>query len=74
MSGNREGSLKAAATAIGVTLEELLARFERGEKWCSGCRAWHPTEAFGRDASRGDGLAALCRESRKKTRAPTARE
>lgn len=36
-----------------------------GDKWCSGCKFKHPTTAFGKDASRGDGLAAQCLEFRR---------
>jgi hypothetical protein len=33
-------------------------------KWCSGCKTKHPLDAFGRDASRADGLDATCRAFR----------
>ena len=33
-------------------------------KWCTACKADHPVAAFGRDRTRGDGLAARCLASR----------
>lgn len=34
-------------------------------KWCTACKARHPVSAFGRDKTRGDGLAASCLASRR---------
>lgn len=34
-------------------------------KWCTACQTSHERSAFGRDASRGDGLAARCLSSRR---------
>jgi hypothetical protein len=33
-------------------------------KWCTACKERHPKNAFGRDQSRSDGLAARCLASR----------
>lgn len=37
-------------------------------KWCTRCKARHPTSAFGRDRTRGDGLSASCLASRRVVR------
>ena len=40
-------------------------------KWCTSCKAEHPISAFGKDVTRGDGLAARCLASRRvKVRKP----
>jgi len=52
----------AAAARVGLTLAEYDAKVATGEKWCTGCKAWHQRDAFASDASRTDGLAARCRE------------
>lgn len=57
-------SLRVRATAaarIGIPLAEYDARRAAGEKWCTGCRTWHPRAHFAMDRSRGDGLTARCR-------------
>jgi hypothetical protein len=42
-----------------------------GDKWCTACKTHHPVSAFGRDRTRGDGLAASCLASRRvKVRKP----
>lgn len=64
MAGNADGARKTSAKRVGVTLEEYDARLAAGEKWCGKCRAWHSASAFSIDRSRGDGLAATCRDSR----------
>lgn len=61
MSNNALGVLKVAAKRIGVTLEEYQRHQSVGEKWCYACRAWRPVEDFHKDASRGDGLKAVCK-------------
>lgn len=53
-----------AAARIGVTLANYDQQRARGQKWCTGCKAWHHTSRFAKDKSRTDGLAARCRESR----------
>jgi len=64
--GSIEGVRRAAAARIGVTIEEYERRLAEGERWCSGCKAWHPLDAFTRDGSRGDGLARACRDVQSK--------
>ncbi|HUR74416.1 MAG TPA: hypothetical protein VMZ00_09070 [Sporichthya sp.] len=49
-----------AATRLGITLAEYDRRVAAGEKWCGGCRNWHPRASFSTDRSRGDGLAKWC--------------
>ena len=64
--GSREGILKIAAMRSGIPICEYKKRIANGEKWCHGCRSWHPVSAFGKDSSRGDGLSAICRDCRKR--------
>jgi hypothetical protein len=52
---------KTAAARIGVTLDEYDQRRAAGEKWCTGCKQWHPHVDFNIDRSRGDGLGKWCR-------------
>lgn len=58
-----EHRMKVAASRIGVTYEEYRAHREAGEKWCSGCTAWHPLEAFGVRREAADGVYPICREA-----------
>lgn len=67
--GSRLGVLKIAARRAGVSLEEYSAAIARGEKWCTGCRRFHPRTAFGPDRSRYDGLSASCAVARERRRA-----
>jgi hypothetical protein len=60
---NPERAAKAAAKRIGVTHTEYLERRNNNQKWCSGCKEWHPTTAFGTNRSRADGLASTCRSA-----------
>lgn len=55
--------MKTAAARVGIMVTEYERRVAAGLKWCGNCQAWHERDAFARDASRGDGLAAYCRES-----------
>ena len=57
-------AIKVAARRIGIDSEEYKARCIK-EKWCCACKAWHDRIAFDRDSSRGDGLRAQCRVSRR---------
>lgn len=64
MAGSPDGVRKGWAKKLGIPVEDYLARVDAGEKWCGGCKAWHPRSAFGKDQSRRDGLAARCLDSR----------
>jgi hypothetical protein len=46
-----------------MTLDAYLARLVH-EKWCIACKGWHSRSAFGKDASRTDGLDARCLDGR----------
>ncbi len=63
MAGTSAGSMKRLAALVGITLHELSARIEAGEKYCWRCRALHPRSAFNVDESRADGLYPACRDS-----------
>ncbi len=52
----------AAAKRIGLPIDQYMARRDSGQKWCCGCKAWHPTDAFGLSRNRADGLSQQCRE------------
>ena len=53
---------RSAATRLGITTTEYDERTANGLKWCCGCKAWHDRSLFNADRSRGDGLAAKCRD------------
>src|SRR5437660_1214436 len=71
-----ERGRRSAATRIGVPFEEYERRriFER---WCTGCRAWHPLKDFGSDKFRPGGVQSCCRASKnalqRRTRKPVVR-
>lgn len=65
MAQTREGAIKVAAQLIGISPKEYIGHVSSGEKWCTGCKAWHPTQDFGPDKSRPDGLSAKCRNYRR---------
>src|SRR5690349_2233837 len=56
--GSKQGAIKVAAARLGLSLDEYTAKIADGLKWCITCNDWHPVGAFGRDDSRGDGLAS----------------
>lgn len=65
MAQTKEGALKCAAKRAGCTVEEYTAHIKSGEKWCYKCRQWKPRdEAFGKDATRSDGLEPKCYQCR----------
>lgn len=73
--GSATGARKAAATRVGLTLQEYEARVAAGEKWCTACKEWHQRDAFDVDRSRSDGLSAKCAASKSvATRGPGPRE
>lgn len=59
--GSQIGVMKTAARRVGVSFEEYMGRVTAGEKWCMGCRTFHPVAAFGSDAKRSDTLDVVCR-------------
>lgn len=65
MAGNALGALKNAARQTGLSLEDYQARVSNGEKWCTGCKDWHPRSVFTLDNSRSDGLTSTCIRFRK---------
>ena len=44
-----------------IAAGEIGQRRMRGEKWCTGCKAWHSVSEFGKDRGRNDGLMVSCR-------------
>lgn len=66
MPGSRRSAHNATARRVGLAPRDYDTKVNAGEKWCSTHREWHPTSAFGADASRYDGLAASCREARRR--------
>lgn len=65
MAQTSAGALLVRATKLGMTVSAYCARVATGEKWCTGCKAWHLRTTFGPDPSRPDGLANTCRTGRK---------
>lgn len=59
--GSTWGVTVVAAQRVGCSVDEYIAHLAADEKWCYVHRAWHPLDAFGLDASRGDGRCARCR-------------
>jgi hypothetical protein len=55
------GARRAAAARLGMSLADYDARTAAGEKWCTGCKAWHPVAEFTVDQTRGDGYKSTCR-------------
>jgi hypothetical protein len=64
VSQTPEGAFKHAASRLGMTLAAYKER-ATAEKWCTGCKKWHPKGDFLKDVSRSDGLASTCRKGRK---------
>src|SRR5215831_16696013 len=64
MAQTPEGAMKARAKALGMTLVDYKGMLAAGQKWCTGCKAWHAREQFGVDRTRSDGLASACLDSR----------
>ena len=62
MTGTSRGVLLTASRRIGIEVAEYCWRLSHDEKWCVGCRRWHPIDAFGPDVTRGDGRASTCRD------------
>jgi hypothetical protein len=60
-----DGAILVAAKHLGTTPDEYRAHIAKGEKWCTGCKDWHPRGDFGSDASRVDGLATICLEGKR---------
>ncbi len=58
--GSALGVMKTAAVRVGVGVDEYRKRVDGGEKWCTGCKAWHPVADFPRDRTRADGRKARC--------------
>lgn len=62
---DRYGDTPEDAEALREATRRRLAwRARRGGKECSKCRETKPVSAFGRDATRSDGLRIYCRACR----------
>lgn len=62
MGQTKEGALKVAAGRQGISLDEYKNKLAQGLKHCTGCKDWHEIKAFGKDITRSDGLATVCRD------------
>ena len=58
--GSVMGALKGAAKRRGMSVEDYIDKLEEGEKWCTGCKAWHQYTEFKEDVTRSDGLSTVC--------------
>lgn len=63
-----ERSERAAATRIGITVDELRAHRAAGEKHCPSCREWLSLRRFNCNAGRYDGVAWRCRSCDRATK------
>ncbi len=63
-TGRQLGVLKTAAKRLGLSLQEYQSYQAIGLKWCYACAEWHERGAFATDATRSDGLAAICQVAR----------
>lgn len=59
--GSQLGTMKAAAAVLGIPFSAYQAHLRAGDKWCTGCKAWHQRSAFARDKTRRDGLTVQCK-------------
>lgn len=59
-----KGAARVLAKKAGVTFEEYQSRIAKGLKWCYACRDFHNRSHFDNDATRYDGLTALCSAQR----------
>lgn len=64
MAGTSDGAIRATAARLGLTEAEFRTRRASGQKWCTGCKDWHPISEFKVDRSRSDGLASTCARKR----------
>src|SRR3954468_14302659 len=60
-SGRALGAVKTAARRVGLSIDDYRSRVSAHEKYCTGCKAWHPRIDFSADKSRSDGLSATCK-------------
>ena len=67
-TGRTLGAMKTAAKRIGIDLAGYASRLARGERWCTGCKAWHHASRFSLDRSRGLGLSAQCLLAKRRPR------
>ena len=58
------GSVVIAARRVGCSEETYVRNLVSGRKWCYLCKQWHARGQFGKERSRSDGLAPICRASR----------
>ncbi len=74
MTGNAASVRRAWATRLGLSVEQYNALVAAGQKWCGGCKEWHPTSRFGQDRTRYDGLTSRCLNARaRKVNGPNRR-
>ena len=60
MTDMPEAGMKRAASHIGIPFAEYKRQRDGGQKWCTGCKAWHPRGEFHRSVSNVDGLNPNC--------------
>jgi hypothetical protein len=65
MTQTHEGAIRGTARRLGIPIEEWDRRVDAGEKWCTACKCWHMRDAFGKDATRYDGLSSTCLEKKR---------
>jgi hypothetical protein len=61
---------QAAATRIGCTVTEYLARLYRGQLYCPICTRWKSKKAFAHASGSADGRQGYCRKCNRPTDRP----
>lgn len=65
MAQTKEGAIKTAAKAAGLSVYEYLDFIAHGLKKCSFCKRWLSIDDFNSDKSRGDGKATGCKNCKR---------
>lgn len=65
MAQTPEGVPKQRAKMLGISLEELLEKEAQNLRRCTKCKQWKPTDNFGKDKTRGDGINPTCLECKR---------
>lgn len=46
---------------LGITAKEYREKQDAGEKYCGGCKAWHPVDDFALSSGQPDGRQSFCK-------------
>jgi hypothetical protein len=62
LPGTIAGAARRFAVRLGLAVEEVEARRQAGERWCSRCRQWKPLAEFHSNPSRRLAASGYCGE------------